>query len=226
MFTLSCPISAATRVPLPGDSGPPRVELGKVNVFGVDELPPMMRDQARQVVKHNAASPNNVLDFDAVDEDDWEWPRQSDALYPSHASMNQGRVLIVPRDITPTELATYRFLGIGDNTANPGEPVLTVCRYFERPDKVLVTLTENKLDGNGAAVMVRELIHDWVGPWPAVFTVQRAPSGRVRSMLDWTTDGTDYTLMVLDDVRQPRGSAIYDKAWLFRLARSIDGGAG
>ena len=86
----------------------------------------------------------------------------------------------------------------------------------------MVKLTENELDGRGAAVMVRELIHDWVGPCPAVFSVQRAASDRVRSVIDWADDGTDFTLMVLDDLRHRRGDAAYDKDWMFRLARSIE----
>ena len=55
-----------------------------------------------------------------------------------------------------------------------------------------------------------------------MFTVQRAPSGRVRSVLDWADDGTDFTLMVLDDVRRPGGASRYDKAWMLALARSIE----
>ncbi len=213
-------------IPLPGASGPPCVKTGKLNVFGLDELPPWMRKDARVAIERQATAVTTDQNDERVDDDDWEWPAPPEGLYPDHASMNQGRLIIQPRDVSRTELGTYRFLGLEDDTANPGEPVMTVTRQFERPDGVILSLTENALQGSGAAVMVRELIHDWVGPWPAVFTVQRAPSGRVRSVLDWTDDGTDFTLMVLDDVRRPRGAAAYDKAWLFRLAQEIEDGAG
>ncbi len=213
---------AAERAPLPGASGPPQVEIGKVNVFGIDELPPAMREEARQAMRLAAQRDLGGFHFDEVAEDDWQWPEPAEALYPTFSSMNQGRVLIHPRDLTETGLSAFRFLGLRDNTARPGEPVLTIGRDFERPDGVVIELGENELDGRGAAVMVRELIHDWVGPWPAVFSVQRAPSGRVRSVLDWADDGTDFTLMVLDDVRRPRASTVYDKAWMFDLARQIE----
>ncbi len=220
------PASAATsdsaHVPLPGASGPPWVETGKVNVFRIDELPPAMQAETRRAMQRAAGRARAGLEYDEVDEDDWQWPDPVDSLYPDFASMNQGRVLIHPRDIGHTELATYRFLGLRDNTANPGEPVLTIARQFERPDGIMLKLTENELAGQGAVVMVRELIHERVGPWPATFGVERAPSGRVRSVIDWADNGTDFTLMVLDDVRHPRGDARYDKAWMFRLARSIE----
>ena len=214
--------SAPARTPLPGASGPPWVETGKINVFGIDQLPLAMQRDARRAMQRAAARDRAGIEFDEVDEDDWQWPDPVATLSPDFASMNQGRVLIHPRDIRGTELASYRFLGLADNTARPGEPVLTIARQFERPDGIVIELGENQLDGHGAAVMVRELIRDWVGPWPAVFSVERAPSGRVRSVIDWADNGTDFTLMVLDDVRHPRGDARYDKAWMFRLARSIE----
>ena len=217
----------AAIVPLPGASGPPWVEVGKVNVVGIEELPRAMQDEARRTLQREGARAQgapgaaDASDYGEVDEDDWQWPDPAAPLYPSFAAMNEGRVLIRPRDLARTELASYRFLGLVDNTARPGEPVLTIAREFERPDGVLVELVENDLAGNGAVVMVRELIHDRVESWPAVFAVQRAPSGRVRSVIDWADDGEDFTLMVLDDVRHPAGAAGYDKAWMFRLARSI-----
>ena len=222
LLALCASAVGAERAPLPGASGPPQVEIGKVNVLRIDELPPAMQDEARRAMQLEAERARDGPDFDEVDEDDWQWPEPAAALYPDFPSMNRGHVLIHPRDIGRTELTTYRFLGLEDNTARPGEPVLTIGREFERPDGVLVELVENELDGRGAAVMVRELIHDWVGPWPAVFSVQRAPSGRVRSVIDWADNGTDFTLMVLDDVRHPRGKPAYDKDWMFRLARSIE----
>ena len=217
----------AAIVPLPGASGPPWVEVGKVNVVGIEELPRAMQGEARRTLQREAAraqgapGASDASDYGEVDEDDWQWPDPAAPLYPNFAAMNEGRVLIRPRDLARTELASYRFLGLVDNTARPGEPVLTIAREFERPDGVLVELVENDLAGNGAVVMVRELIHDRVESWPAVFAVQRAPSGRVRSVIDWADDGEDFTLMVLDDVRHPAGAAGYDKAWMFRLARSI-----
>ena len=214
--------AGAERVPLPGASGPPQVEIGKVNVFGIDELPSAMQDEARRAMRLDAERSHDGLNFDEVDEDDWQWPSAAAPLFPSFAVMNQGRVLIHPRNLAGTALSAFRFLGLEDNTARPGEPVLTIAREFERPDGVLVELVENELDGQGAAVMVRELIHHWVGRWPAVFSVQRAPSGRVRSVVDWADDGTDFTLMVLDDVRRPSGSSAYDKDWMFDLARQIE----
>ena len=214
--------AGAGRVPLPGASGPPQVEIGKVNVFGIDELPPAMQDEARRAMRLDAERSHDGLDFDEVAEDDWQWPAPAAALYPNFASMNQGRVLIHPRNLAGTALSAFRFLGLRDNTARPGEPVLTIGRDFVRPDGVVIELGENELDGQGAAVMVRELIHDRVGRWPAVFSVQRAPSGRVRSVIDWADNGTDFTLMVLDDVRRPSGSSAYDKDWMFDLARQIE----
>jgi hypothetical protein len=213
---------AAERAPLPGASGPPQVEIGKVNVFGIDELPPAMQEEARRALRLQLERARAGVRFDAVDDEDWQWPAPPEQLFPSFATMNQGRVLIRPRDLAQTSLAGLRFLGLEDNTARPGEPVLTIAREFQRPDGIIIELVENELDGRGAAVMVRELIHDWVGPWPAVFSVQRAPSGRVRSVLDWADNGTDFTLMVLDDVRRPRASTVYDKAWMFDLARQIE----
>ena len=221
-FAATSVAADSPRVPLPGASGPPWVETGKVNVFRIDELPPAMQAETRRAMQRAAGRARAGLEYDEVDEDDWQWPDPVDSLYPDFASMNQGRVLIHPRDIRGTELASYRFLGLRDNTARPGEPVLTIGRDFERLDGIVIELGENQLDGHGAAVMVRELIRDWVGPWPAVFSVERAPSGRVRSVIDWADNGTDFTLMVLDDVRHPRGDARYDKAWMFRLARSIE----
>ena len=209
-------------VPLPGASGPPWVETGRVHVFGIDELPWAMRQQARRALQRESARAHEGLAYDEVDEDDWQWPDPAAPLYPSFAAMNDGRVLIRPRDIAGTELARYRFLGLVDNTARPGEPVLTIARVFERPDGIRMKLTENALAGNGAVVMVRELVRHQVETWPAVFSVQRAPSGRVRSVIDWADDATDFTLMVLDDVRRPRGGAAYDEEWIFRLARSIE----
>ncbi len=220
----------AAIVPLPGASGPPRVEVGKVHVVGIEELPRAMQGEARRTLQREgaraqgapgAADAADASDYGEVDEDDWQWPDPAAPLYPNFAAMNEGRVLIRPRDLARTELASYRFLGLVDNTARPGEPVLTIARVFERPDGTRIKLTENDLAGNGAVVMVRELIHDRVESWPAVFAVQRAPSGRVRSVIDWADDGEDFTLMVLDDVRHPAGAAGYDKAWMFRLARSI-----
>ena len=214
----------AAIVPLPGASGPPWVEVGKVNVVGIEELPRAMQGEARRTLQREAARAQgapDASDYGEVDEDDWQWPDPAAPLYPNFAAMNEGRVLIRPRDLARTELASYRFLGLVDNTARPGEPVLTIARVFERPDGIRIKLTENDLAGNGAVVMVRELIHDRVESWPAVFAVQRAPSGRVRSVIDWADDGEDFTLMVLDDVRHPAGAAGYDKAWMFRLARSI-----
>jgi hypothetical protein len=214
--------SDTAHVPLPGASGPPWVETGKVNVFRIDELPPAMRAETRRATQRAAERARAGLEYDEIDEDDWQWPDPVESLYADFASMNQGRVLIHPRDIGHTELATYRFLGLPDNTANPGEPVTTIARQFQRPDGVIVELREDELAGHGAVVMVRELIHDRVGPWPAVFSVERAPSGRLRSVIDWADNGTDFTLMVLDDVRRPSGQAAYDKAWMFRLAQSIE----
>ncbi len=218
----ACAAAGAERVPLPGASGPPQVEIGKVNVFGIDELPPAMQEEARKAMRLDAQHARDGFDFDDVAEDDWQWPEPAAALYPNFASMNQGRVLIHPRNLAGTALSAFRFLGLRDNTARPGEPVLTIGRDFVRPDGVVIELGENELDGQGAAVMVRELIHHWVGPWPAVFSVQRAPSGRVRSVIDWADNGTDFTLMVLDDVRRPSGSSAYDKDWMFELARQIE----
>lgn len=215
VFSRSCAIDVTA-------SGTPQVEIGKVNVFGIDELPPAMQDEARRALRLDAARARDGSDFDEIDEDDWQWPDPAAPLFPSFAVMNQGRVLIHPRDLARTGLARFRFLGLEDNTARPGEPVLTIARLFQRPDGVVIELVENELAGQGAAVMVRELIHDRVGPWPAVFSVQRAPSGRVRSVIDWADNGTDFTLMVLDDVRRPSGSTTYDKAWMFDLARQIE----
>ena len=222
LVALPAAAADATRVPLPGASGPPWVETGKVNVFGIDELPPAMQAEARRAMQQAAERARAGLGYEEVDEDDWQWPAPVDSLYPDFASMNQGRVLIHPRDINDTELAGYRFLGLADNTANPGEPVTTIARDFERPDGVIIELREDELTGHDAVAMVRELIHERVGPWPAVFSVERAPSGRVRSVIDWADHDTDFTLMVLDDVRHPRGQAAYDKAWMFRLAQGIE----
>ena len=171
----------ATCIQLPGASGPPCVDTGKVNIFGLDELPPTMREAARVELQRNAIAAAEDPELDSVEDDDWEWPAPRDALYPDHATMNLGHLVIQPRDVSRTDLATYRYLGLEDDTANPGEPVMTVTRQFERPDGVVIALTENALQDHGAAVMVRELIRDWVGPWPAVFTglpEKPRPSGR------------------------------------------------
>jgi hypothetical protein len=181
-----------------------------------------MQEDAGRAMRLEAERSSGGFDFDEVDDDDWQWPAPPGQLFPSFAAMNQGRVLIRPRNLADTPLGALRFLGLEDNTARAGEPVLTIAREFERPDGSIIELVENQLDGRGAAVMVRELIHDWVGPWPAVFSVQRSASGRVRSVIDWADNGTDFTLMVLDDVRRPRGGPGYDKAWMFDLARQIE----
>lgn len=200
----------------------PQPELGKVHVLELDRLPPELRSEALFAIEGATVSPWSDLRTEQIEEDDWVWPLPADSLYPDLARMNQGKLEIAPCDLSRTELAGYRFLGFEDNDANPGEPVSTVTRQFQRPDGVIVALTENDLSGHGAVVVVAELVREHVSNWPAAFTVQRTSSGRTRSVIDWAHDGRDFTLVVLDDVRLPRSSPRYDKEWMFRLAEAIE----
>jgi hypothetical protein len=202
-------------VSLPGDHGAPRVQVGKVNILSLQELPPALQDFAGDAIESRQRG------FALVDEDDWEWPVAIETLQPALTSTNGGVLALTPLSLAGTELGLYRVLGSPPDDARPGEKRLTATRYFERPDGALIVLRETRFAPHGAIVLTKELINCTVNGRPATLDVAKSPSGRVRSVLFWANSSVDFTLMVLDDVDHQRQPAAYDRAWLLRVAESL-----
>lgn len=205
--------------PLPsvyaGNPAVPRIEFGTVNVLPLRDLPlEMQRDAEEGLSRRNEI-------YEMVEDDDDGWPLPLVGPMLMRTDERAGTLAVTPLDVGGTELGSYRFLGSPPGIARPGEIELGLARYFQRPDGVLVILTESQLEGQGAAVYVKEAVNARVHGQPAMLTVAKSPDGKVRSTLSWASESVDYELSVMDDVLRPRGHSRYGRAWLIKLAEGL-----
>ena len=208
-------------VPYPGmklGEGPHGgLRVGRVTVVSIDELPPALRDaeRARATARGRGA-------IETVGERDGYWPEPLIGLVAAPGVGSRGRMSFTPVDVRRIEGADLTYLGAGDvGDAMPGEEILTAARYFQRADGVKVALGEDDFSQGGALIIVREAQNARVGSHLAELVVQRAQSGRVRTLLSWADAHTHYTLSVDDDVDHPHGWARFDRAWLLGVAAAL-----
>lgn len=203
-------------LPAPWSSGPPRsVEMGKVNVISIDDLPADER-KALRALRADADS-----GYVEVGDNDGLWLTPLPQLVEQPGQTTRGRLVFKPLELRGRDLPGLQYLGAwADEIAHQGEPILSAQRYFQRNDGVVVGLAERALTPQTAVVVVKELQNAQVGSRPAQMMVQRSPGGRTRSVLMWADERADYTLTVEDDVRRP-ASPQYGKAWMLDVAQRL-----
>lgn len=191
------------------------IVLKRLSFIGVRQLPAPMRAEVERRLRSEDPARGEVA------EDDAGWPDQAGVLTPLLST--QGVLRIEPRELGHSAFTRMRPLGWVADHARLGESVSSVERHFRRDDGVLVVLREwNYAYGSAAIFTVRELVNGDVSGHPAILSIETAPSGRVRSSLNWQDERTDYRIVVLDDVdRKSTSGANYDRKWLLDLARSL-----
>lgn len=191
--------NSAETTPLPTENShwnaSNQLEVGKVKIITLDELPAAMRRVTEGQMAERATG------YESVPEEVFIHGRN----YRNRIRQNgdaASKIKVKLSDVSKTALSSYRYEGFIPDGPTPDGPWTSVTRVFHRADGTLLMLHEwDYVSDGGGVLMVKEAMNTTVGGTPAQLSHKKSPSGNVLTELSWATKSKYYTLSVWGDVR-------------------------